>query len=184
MNTGISNEINRGVSSALHHGLFQEEPLSPCYTTTAAVTVWSTGPVCMTLDSLHAPAQPGAKIVYLFPAARVTFIERALFEISRQFSVNCPQVTFAWLRQNVRLIDLLREGRGKIREFFGNDMREVGVGVFIDPESEGESELVVTIRTPLPPAEALMRLDKLDRGWWLSAVERAQGKMVIEVEYC
>lgn len=95
---------------------------------------------------------------------------RGHIEVSR-FLERCPV-----------LIPLLLEAYGKIANYLG-PYPQVFLKVVTDPEATDDRELVAFIRTNLPPAEALNRLEQLDEGWWLEASHRARGNLCIHVEF-
>jgi len=73
------------------------------------------------------------------------------------------------------------EAYGKIREYFPS--AKLILEVVADPEADKEKELVIFIRTNLPPDEALDRLELLDRNWWLDASLDSGEKLCIHVGF-
>ena len=80
------------------------------------------------------------------------------------------------------LVPLLVEAHSKIGDYFGSNP-EVALEVVTDPEAIDDHELFAFIRTSLPADEAHDRLDRLGEEWWLDAMERAQGKLCIDMEF-
>lgn len=87
-----------------------------------------------------------------------------------------------YIEINPFLIPLLFEAYGKIKLYF-ESYPQVFLEVVTDPEVPDDIKLVAFIRTCMEPKEALDRLDRLDREWWLQAMERAQGKLCIHLEF-
>ena len=78
------------------------------------------------------------------------------------------------------LISLLLEAYSKIGNYF--PYPQVFLEVVTDPEAFDDYQLVVSIATNLDPDEAVDTLERLDEDWWLDALDRAQGKLCIDVE--
>jgi hypothetical protein len=86
----------------------------------------------------------------------------------------------ALLRENPRLIPLLDEACGKLRELFGTDAT-FELERFDDPESSRiKPTLFLTIRTDAALSEADATLRRFDDEWWLDNLHRAGG----ELEFC
>jgi hypothetical protein len=90
-----------------------------------------------------------------------------------------PSRVQALLDEHPFLIDLLPEIRGKLRGFFANS--SVSLTVTRDPDET--DRLVVAVTTDLSPGDAISRLGEFDRTWWLENLDRAQGKVCIDVEF-
>lgn len=86
-----------------------------------------------------------------------------------------------FLETEPALIPLLAEARKQIENYFGDV--ELVIEVITEPEAAGDRELVIFIRTDLPPDEALHRLEQLDDDWWLDASTEAKGKLCIHIEF-
>ncbi|MFL5800988.1 MAG: hypothetical protein ACJ8CR_04525 [Roseiflexaceae bacterium] len=91
-----------------------------------------------------------------------------------------PQIA-AFLNENMFLIPLLHEAYLYISKYFPDS--PLALEVVRDPEGNTCALLVVAIATSLEPDEAIMRLDRFDKSWWFGAVDRAQGKLTISLEY-
>ncbi|MGH9782845.1 MAG: hypothetical protein ACRD88_01560 [Terriglobia bacterium] len=87
-----------------------------------------------------------------------------------------------FLGEHPYLGPLLLEVYDHIQEHFGPRPR-VALEVVADPEGTDDRELYALIATQLPPEAALEKLERLDKGWWLSAMDRAQCKLSIDVEF-
>jgi len=77
---------------------------------------------------------------------------------------------------------LLGDAREALCESFGSGC-ERALSVVSDPDADGREQLVLSIRTELPASEAMARLDAFDNHWWLSAVPRARGRLVILLDW-
>ena len=84
-----------------------------------------------------------------------------------------------FLKRRPHLMDLLFEALVPIRRSFpAYEQRHLKIHV--DPES-GQRSLFVLIVTSEQTAAALARLENLDQDWWLEALPRAKGEMVISL---
>ena len=92
-----------------------------------------------------------------------------------------PDEVTAFLATHPFLAPLLLEAHGKIVEYFGPS--EIILEVITDPEAIDDHELFALIRVNLSADEALVRLDRLDAGWWLDVSRRGKGKFNIHVEF-
>jgi len=79
------------------------------------------------------------------------------------------------------LVPLLLEAYGHIALHF--PYSQVFLEVVSDPEASSDSQLVAFIATSLAPGEAVNRLDRFDDAWWLDALDRAQGKLCVHLEF-
>jgi hypothetical protein len=72
----------------------------------------------------------------------------------------------AYLGEHPDLPDLLLEIREAARTYFGDD--PMSLAVFVDPEADdAEEELIAAIRTHRDGEDALERLTRFNREWWL-----------------
>jgi hypothetical protein len=97
------------------------------------------------------------------------------------FALRRPEEVREFLQDHPFLLPLLREGHGQIRQCFPSD--PLFLQVVFDPEDAGGAHLVAFISSDQPPAIAFAQLRKLDAGWWLDAMDRAQGKFLINLEF-
>lgn len=79
------------------------------------------------------------------------------------------------------LTSLLLEAYSKVKEYFPDS--QAFLEIVGDPEETDDDQLVLFIATNSDPDEALERLDQFDENWWLDALDRAQGKLGISVEF-
>lgn len=85
------------------------------------------------------------------------------------------------LRENPFLVTLILEARSEIRKHFPDS--QLFLEVLSDTEGIDPDRLYLYISTDLSPTEARPRLKVLDYDWWLAALNRAQGKLCISLEY-
>jgi hypothetical protein len=90
----------------------------------------------------------------------------------------------AFLTAHPYLEKLLLETHGKIREYFGQDA-SAALEVFTDCECDGEDEgpLFAIIQTNLTYCEASGLLDRLDEEWWLDALPRGEGNLIVSMDF-
>ncbi len=88
-----------------------------------------------------------------------------------------------FLDANPFLIPILLQAHPVIRRCFSSTTQAV-LEVVHDPEGgAANDELFVFIQTAEEAEEALAKLDRLDREWWIDASEQVQCRMTISVEY-
>jgi hypothetical protein len=85
-----------------------------------------------------------------------------------------------FLGEHPYLIPILVDSYVKIGEYFPDS--EIFLGVYNNPEANGDAELVAYIATKLPPKDAVRQLRQLGRDWALDAMERARGNLRISIE--
>jgi len=126
------------------------------------------------LEPIQIWQQAGASTVYI-PRIEIRLLERLY--IFRE-----PKEVSRFLEDNPFLILLLLETYGQIERYFG-PYPQVFLEIVTDPEASDNHELFALIYTSLTPDDALDRLDRLDRDWWLDASRTSQGKLCIDVEF-
>lgn len=105
-------------------------------------------------------------------------IKRVLIDL---FALRNSQKTFFFLTRNDFLVPLLIEANREIKKHFPES--DLYLEVVNDPEAKDKRQLLLYISTKLAPREARPILKKLDNEWWLAALEKAQGKLCISLEY-
>lgn len=105
-------------------------------------------------------------------------IEPILQPLSQAFAFRRPEEVAKFLQEHPFLVPLLMEAHSKVAQYFGPSP-EVVLEVVTDPEAIDDRQLVAFIRTDLDPTEALASLDRFDKGWWLEASHRSDGKLCI-----
>jgi hypothetical protein len=92
--------------------------------------------------------------------------EAVLRELERDYQISDEQEILAFLERYPAAAALLFDIRISIRRFFGED--PVRLDMFYDPEwPEDGPKLVVNIKTPAGPMEALDRIHRFDDEWWI-----------------
>jgi hypothetical protein len=107
--------------------------------------------------------------------------EFQMLVVRHLYSLRKPEEVSEYLESYPFLAPLLIEAYGEIERCFGPST--VFLEILIDPEVADDRELFAFIRTNLSPDEALKRLDRLDKEWWLDAADRAEGRLCIHVEF-
>jgi hypothetical protein len=79
------------------------------------------------------------------------------------------------------LVSLLTEAYSNIVKYFPNP--SIFLSVATDPEEFGADQLVASIATNMGPDEATDALSTFDKQWWLNALNWAQDKLCITVEF-
>lgn len=108
-------------------------------------------------------------------------------QLEHSYTLVAPGRVSRFLDGHPFLAPLLLETRERIEEFF--PASRLFLSIMVDPEiaesdTEASSEeVVLSIATRLAPGEAMDRLDQFDAGWWLGALPRAQGKLVINLAF-
>jgi hypothetical protein len=87
----------------------------------------------------------------------------------------------AFLEKYPSLISLLPEIRRKLRDYFPDS--PVSLDVAADPDEADREQLVVAVATHLTPSDAVGRLGQFDRDWWLDNLDRAQGRVCVDVAF-
>jgi len=83
---------------------------------------------------------------------------------------------------NSFLLQTLHEASEQIRKCFG-EATQIVLDVDTDPEFAEDPELMIFIRTDLPPSEAFEKLGQIDDDWWLDVPPNIRKKLCINVEF-
>jgi hypothetical protein len=100
--------------------------------------------------------------------------------IESRYQIRRPEEVRHFLSAHPFLLPLLEEAHGRILEQF--PASRVFLQVLHDPENPANSQLVAFVATDSDPTAAFHKLQDLDADWWLSAMDRAQGKFHINLE--
>ncbi|MGH7453772.1 MAG: hypothetical protein ACRENG_20650 [bacterium] len=119
--------------------------------------------------------------IQIVDAARVPIKEPKPEALGKLYTFRRPMEVSEFLEAHPFLVPLLVEAHDKIGEHF-EPQPEVVLEVVADPEADDDRQLVAFIQSGVDPAEALLRLDKFDKGWWLKASHRSRGKLCIHLE--
>jgi hypothetical protein len=87
----------------------------------------------------------------------------------------------SFLEENSFLVPLLQEAYTHIKRHFPDS--DVVLEVVTDPEIMDEKALVAFIVVKQTAKEASQALNRLDKEWWLNALERAEDKLHITLEF-
>jgi hypothetical protein len=98
-----------------------------------------------------------------------------------QFSLREGAEVRRFIGRSQSLLDLLSEARSHLSTYFPGS--KLALRVITDPESVDDCQLVLFIMTNLAPENALSRLQQFDDAWWVDALDRAQGKLCITLEF-
>ncbi len=88
---------------------------------------------------------------------------------------------FWFLERHPLLASLLLEAYNEIGLYFPRS--PLFLEVVTDPEASDDHQLVVFISTDLDADAVGESLRQFDKGWWLDALDRAQGNLCITVEF-
>lgn len=86
-----------------------------------------------------------------------------------------------YLKDNNYLESSLLEAPAKIKKYFTD--AALILEVMHDPEEKDSKHLTLFIKTSLPPAEAIGKLEQFDEEWWIDASYRSKGKLSINLEF-
>ncbi len=103
-----------------------------------------------------------------------TYCQRMMAVLDNYYRIRGRSAVLQFVTDHPELIVVLLEAAPALARYFGPTQRAT-LQLVLDPEAEGEQELVAHVRTTLPVAEALERLDKLDQGWLLDRVGSVSG---------
>jgi hypothetical protein len=96
-------------------------------------------------------------------------------------SVRNNEAADCFLKGHQYLEPILEEAADRIDDYFPGS--PLVLEVVNDPESTEDRQLVLFIVTDLGPAQAMERLDRFDEDWWVDALDKAQGKLCITLEF-
>ena len=101
------------------------------------------------------------------PSSLIDEIKRVLeFYHNNFYEIRDETAIIDFLLQRISIVKYLFEAPQKISEYFG-DHQGLALEIIRDPEGAYE-ELFLYIKTNLEPDDALNRLDKLDKEWFLN----------------
>ncbi len=86
------------------------------------------------------------------------------------------------LQENLSLISLLLESAAEIAKYFPDEKLILGVFEDIEAITPPFYHLLILIPTKYTPKETLSKLNQLD-DWWIDNLNRADGKLSINVEF-
>jgi hypothetical protein len=86
-----------------------------------------------------------------------------------------------YLRRHDQVVNVLLEAPERIKSRFGRNT-QIALEVITDPE-DGDRKLFAFVLTPLAAPEAMAQLEQLDEEWGFGASERADGQLIVDVEF-
>jgi len=101
--------------------------------------------------------------------------------VQELYTLRRPAEVLGFLNAHADVLPLLLEAYPHVAQHFGPNPA-VFLEVVRDPETDDGGQLVAFIRTDLDPTEALARLDRFDKCWWLEASRRSLGRLCIHLE--
>ena len=101
--------------------------------------------------------------------------------LAGRFTLREPDEVVVYLNHNPMLIPLILEAGDKAQEYFAE--RPALALHLAEYPDDGSRELFLLIQTAQPPEAALTQLDRFDQEWWLDALDRAEGKLNVKLEY-
>jgi hypothetical protein len=101
--------------------------------------------------------------------------------IEQMYVLRRPTEVWYFIKANPFLIPLLKEAYVNIREYFPSS--KIFLEVVTDPEIANGEQLIIFIAVDQNPEVASRSLDLLDENWWLDAMERAEDKLCITLEF-
>jgi hypothetical protein len=90
-----------------------------------------------------------------------------------------------FLRGYPFIVPVLLETYGEIKKHFTEDS-QIALEVVANPEASDDTQLIASIKVKdtLSLEDVLEKLDAFDSEWWLSSMDKAQGRLCITVEFC
>lgn len=109
------------------------------------------------------------------------FFEAQLQLLELIYSFRKPGEVKRFLETYKFLAPLLIEAYFEIGKHFPNP--RIFLEIDIDPEETNDQQLVAFVATNYSPNEAIRKLKQFDEDWWLDALDRAQKRLCINVEF-
>jgi hypothetical protein len=82
------------------------------------------------------------------------------------YRITAPAEVERMVHSNPFLEQILLSAPGEIAARFGENTA-IELGVFADPDDDGDAQLILTVRSDLDPETALARLHRVEDEWWL-----------------
>lgn len=102
--------------------------------------------------------------------------------LAREYEIRNPSEVAKFLSGNLFLLDLLKIIPGKLRKFFGKNVK-LAVELFAEPEMPSLKEIFVLVLTKKDAKEARAKMDEFDQIWWLENLDKANFKLNVSLEY-
>ncbi len=101
--------------------------------------------------------------------------------LRKRYEFRDKEEVSGFIKANPQLEPLLFEALEPITAVF--PASQLYLEIYHNPEYQDSNQLVINIATELSVKEALKELDKIDRGWWGSNINRADGKLSINLAF-
>ena len=101
--------------------------------------------------------------------------------VERLYSLREPGDVRRFLSGHPFLVPLLIEARDRIKIYF--IPQQLVLEVIAEPESSDDLQLVLFVVVDTESAEAFANLQRFDNDWWIDAMDEAQGKLCISLEF-
>lgn len=102
--------------------------------------------------------------------------------LDERYAIDDTRRVHAFLSAHPELVEVLLDAALVLDEYFGAEA-DVALEVVADPEAEGGEELVVQVGTSAPVDEAMDRLSRMDREWFLDQLGRVGGLLNINLVF-
>ncbi len=102
--------------------------------------------------------------------------------LAREYEIRNPSKVAEFLSENIFLLDLLKVMPGKLKKFFGKNVK-LAVELFAEPEMPSSKEIFVLVLTKEGATKARLKMDEFDEKWWLENMDRANCKLNVSLEY-
>lgn len=97
------------------------------------------------------------------------------------YSIEKLKVVDFFLTLNSFLVKLLFEACTVLRRFFPEEI--LSLVHRIDPEVSNDEKLLLYVKTRSPVKETLELLDEFEEVWWIDNLNRANNKLLIDIEF-
>lgn len=106
-----------------------------------------------------------------------------LAKIEKCFAFKDPGMVISFLSRNKFLAELLLEIHQQVGKYFNESLVSVTLEIYRGADTGEEDQLFVMVKSSQDSESAYKCLARLDEEWWLRELPRAEGKMVISVEF-
>jgi len=87
-----------------------------------------------------------------------------------------------FLNKNAFLVPVLFKVEDKINFFFKDELADITLEKFLNPET-GEEKIILTIILDTTPEKALERFKEFRNNWWLNVVKNTNWKLEIDIDF-
>ena len=99
--------------------------------------------------------------------------------------INTPKErisTLYFLYENAFLTPILLEAEDKINFFFKDELADITLKKFLNPETN-EEKIILTIILDATPEKAFERFKEFRNNWWLNVVRKTNWKLEIDMDF-